>query len=446
MDSGKVFIEMHFTDLMGVLRATTLVVSKDLVSNPSRIKGFFDASSVFGFEPIENSDLMLKPVDGTLRKLPWYTDVYRCISGVYWSDGKRYVKDPRLVAEKTMEYMRSQGLEPSIGIEMEFFLFNSLKYGLDYTKQYLEINSTESIGASGYSIPPKKGYHLTEPYDSIASTRREIIANVEKLGFKCSKMHHEVASFGQVEVTSGKLGVDNGGDFVQTFKYVARITAEKNGYTAVFLPKPIPGDNGSGMHVHVSLWNGDKNLFYDEDGVLSQVARYFIGGLIEHGRSLSALVSPTVNSYKRLVPGYEAPVYLVWGYGNRSAAIRIPVVRDEKTFRIEYRPPDPSANPYLALSAIILAGLDGIKKKIEPGDPFEKNVYHLTEKERKTLGIKSLPRSLLEALDELESDNEYLKPVFPRELLESYIELKRKEAIDASSMPAPSDYIFYGIL
>ncbi len=446
MDSGKVFVEMHFTDLMGVLRATTLVVSKDLVGNPSRIRGFFDASSVFGFEPIENSDLMLKPVDGMLRRLPWYTDVYRCISGVYWSDGKRYVKDPRFVAEKTMEYLKSQGLEPSIGIEMEFFLFNSLKYGLDYMKQYLEIDSTEFIGAGGYGIPPKKGYHLTEPYDSIASTRREIIANVEKLGFKCSKMHHEVASFGQVEVTSGRLGVDSGGDFVQTFKYVARITAEKNGYTAVFLPKPIPGDNGSGMHVHVSLWNGDRNLFYDEDGVLSQAARYFIGGLIEHGRSLSALVSPTVNSYKRLVPGYEAPIYLVWGYGNRSAAIRIPMVKDEKIFRIEYRPPDPSANPYLALSAIILAGLDGIKKKIEPGDPFEKNAYHLTEKERKTLGIKSLPRSLLEAIDELESDNEYLKPVFPRELLESYIELKRKEAIDASSMPAPSDYIFYGIL
>lgn len=445
MGSGRVFMEMHFTDLLGVLRSTTLVIDEELVDNPDGVEAFFDASSVYGFEPIEKSDLLLKPVRDTVKPIPWLDNVYRCISRVYYSSGERYVKDPRLVAEKTVEYIESQGIRASIGVEIEFFLFNKLRYGMSYTRQYLEVDSSESIGVRGYSIPPKKGYYLTEPYDSVAGVRREIVANTEKLGYRCYKIHHEVASFGQVEVTSSKLGVVSGGDFIQTFKYVAKTIAEKHGYTAVFLPKPIPGDNGSGMHVHVSLWSSGENLFYD-GGELSQIARYFIGGLIEHGRSLSALVSPTVNSYKRLVPGYEAPVYLVWGYGNRSAAIRVVATGDEERFRIEYRPPDPSANPYLALSAIVLAGLDGVKKKIEPGDAFEGNVYSLAEGERKKLGIKTLPKSLLEAVEELESDNEYLKPSFPRELIETYIELKRREAIELSSLPAPSDYVYYSIL
>ena len=257
-----------------------------------------------------------------------------------------------------------------------------------------------------------------------------------------------MATGGQGEINFRYSTPTRTADNIQTLKYVAKMVAYQHGMVAVFMPKPIGGDNGSGMHTHVSVWRGDTNLFYDPDddyAELSQYARYFIGGLIEHGRALSAIVSPTVNSYKRLIPGYEAPVYLAWSRANRSAAIRIPVyqrgVKNSK--RIEYRPPDPSANPYLALSAIILAGLDGVRKKIDPGDPVDENIYHMTPEKRRELGIKVLPRSLEEALDELESDNEFLKPVFPQSLLEAYVELKRKE-IDLTRMyPSPVEIMLY---
>lgn len=442
---GRLFVELHFTDLVGVLRSVTIVVDESRIDKTNEVKSFFDASSVYGFESIENSDLVLRPIISTCKKIPWNEGVYRCISQVLYSNGERYPYDPRFIAEKTMGFLGEKNLEARVGVEVEFFLFNKLRYRVSYDKQILEVGSIESTGESGYSIAPRKGYCLPEPYDSTASIRREICRYMEELGFTCKKTHHEVASFGQVEVTSSSLSVDSSGDFVQTIKYVAKTVSSKKGYTTVFLAKPIPGDNGNGMHIHVSLWRDSTNLFYDEEG-LSQIGRYFIGGLIEHGRSLSAIVSPTVNSYKRLVPGYEAPVYLTWGYGNRSVAVRVPVVNDKDNFRIEYRPPDPTANPYLAVSAIVLAGLDGIQKKIDPGDPVEVNVYRLSEDYIRRHRISSLPHSLLEALEELEVDNEYLKPVFTKEFIEKYIELKKKEAIEASTIPSPSDYVLYNIL
>ena len=226
------------------------------------------------------------------------------------------------------------------------------------------------------------------------------------------------------------------------------MVAYKHGMVVTFMPKPIAGDNGSGMHTHVSIWEGDKNLFYDPNddyAELSQFARYFIGGLIEHGRALSAIVSPTTNSYRRLVPGYEAPVYLAWSRANRSAAIRVPVYHKgaRASKRIEYRPPDPTANPYLAVAAIIMAGLDGVRRKIDPGDPVDENIYHMTPERRRQLGIKSLPGSLEEALDELESDNEFLKPVFTREAIEKYIELKREEVMKERLQPSPIEFLMY---
>ncbi|HDJ94904.1 MAG TPA: type I glutamate--ammonia ligase, partial [Acidilobales archaeon] len=238
-------------------------------------------------------------------------------------------------------------------------------------------------------------------------------------------------------------------DNVQTLKYVARNIAAKYNMVVTFMPKPIYGDNGSGMHVHVSLWDTKgRNLFYDpndEYAELSQLGRYFIGGLLEHARSISAIVSPTTNSYKRLMPGFEAPVYLTWSKGNRSAAIRIPVYHkgSEELKRIEYRPPDPSANPYLAFAAILAAGLDGLRRKIDPGDPVDKNVYHLAPKERKELGIGELPRTLWEALDELESDHDFLYPIFTKEIIETYIEIKRKEVIMLESYPTPVEFYYY---
>jgi len=231
-------------------------------------------------------------------------------------------------------------------------------------------------------------------------------------------------------------------DNYMTLKYVARKVAQEFGLLATFMPKPIFGDNGSGLHTHISIWKDDVNLFYDsgdEYAELSQFARYFIGGLLDHGRSLSAIVSPTVNSYKRLVPGYEAPIFLAWSRGNRSSAVRVPVYRRGRPWekRIEYRPPDPLANPYLAISAVILAGLDGVKKKIDPGDPVDKDIYHLTDSELREYNIRSLPRDLYEAVEELESDNEYLRPVFNRDILETYMEIKRREFLELNQYPTP---------
>lgn len=435
----SVTIRLLFVDLAGVLRGVERTADK-----PGNIRAFFDASSVHGFEGIENSDLMIKCIDETLFKAPWTDNLFVCLSTIHYPDGKRYVKDPRLVAEKLAELMDSLGYKALVGVEMEFFIVKNVKVDISTDKLMLIVDVLEAPWKSG-GIPLKQGYLITEPIDEVAFLRRKIIEYSSKTGLKIIKAHHEVATAGQVEVTSSSYEPVKLGDFIALFKNIARTVASQHGYKALFLPKPFPGDNGSGMHIHVSLWRDERNIFYDpaDPHRLSQEARYFIGGILEHGRSLSAMVSPTVNSYRRLVPGYEAPTLLTWGFGNRSVAIRVPRVSDEKSLRIEYRPPDPLANPYLAVSAIILAGLDGIRRKIEPPQPLTSNAYRLTEREIRELGISSLPRNLDEALDELEMDHDYLKPVFSQEIIESYIELKRREARRQQSIPAPQEYVEY---
>jgi glutamine synthetase len=252
--------------------------------------------------------------------------------------------------------------------------------------------------------------------------------------------HHEVAS-SQVELSLGAKNPKALSDDIQTVKYVAKSIASARGLRATFMPKPIYGENGSGMHVHVSLWRGSTNVFYDpnDEYGISQLARYFIGGLLAHSRALAAIVAPTVNSYKRLVPGYEAPVYATWGPANRSTMVRVPKVLTPSDARVEFRPPDPSSNPYLAIAAILLAGLDGIRKSIDPGEPSRENTYDLREFPRE----RTLPRSLSEALDELASDSDFLKPVFTRELLEEYIELKLKELEGVLLVPTPAEFFKY---
>jgi glutamine synthetase len=446
--SNPRFVNLYFTDLMGVFRNTSVEIGED--REPWSVIALFDGSSVYGFLDISFSDLYLKPLRNTQVILPWDRSVYGYISQIYLPSWKRYNRDPRFIAEKTIDYLSKYGFRCVVGVEMEFFLFEKIRYVVEPGRQLLEIVSDESPWVVGAGIPLKKGYHVVEPIDRVAYVRREIIRALNEAGIHTVKNHHEVASSGQVEISSGALDPVSLGDFIQYFKLFARIVARMNGFKAVFLPKPIMGDNGSGMHIHVSLWRDDTNLFHDPSSEygLSQMARYFIGGLIEHGRSLSAIVSPTINSYRRLIPGYEAPVYLVWGYGNRSAAVRVPVINGDKpdNYRIEYRPPDPTANPYLAVSAIILAGLDGVKKKIEPGDPIRRNVYKMSREERRRLGVKELPRNLEEALDELESDNEYLKPVFDNDVLEAYIGMKRREIRELAGIPSPSEYLYYSIL
>ncbi len=446
--SGVRWVDLQFTDLLGYLRHVT--VSTEVLT-PEAVReglGKLDGSSVKGFTGIEESDLVLKPVEGTFAKIPWMEGLARIICNVYFR-GSRFSRDPRHVAEKLDEALASQGLRPLVSAELEFYIFDKVSVSVEPWRQYFEILSSEAPwNSAAFTNRTKDGYYSVYPKDRFEDLKIEIGDTLSKhFGISVEVTHHEVGAASQHEVNFKGGNSTWEADAIQTVKFVVRALAFRRGYIATFMPKPIYGDNGSGMHVHVSLWRGSENLFYDENdhyAHLSEYARYFIGGLLEHARALSAIVSPTVNSYKRLVPGYEAPVYLVWSKGNRSAAVRVPAYKASRgSARIEYRPPDPSANPYLALPAIILAGLDGVKKKISPGDPLDENVYKLTPEKRRALGVRELPRSLDEALDELESDNEWLKPIFPSDLIETYIELKREEARAITSHPTPVELQYY---
>ncbi len=447
------WVEMHFTDLAGFLRAAAVPAREIDEKALERGLSLLDGSSVEGFAGIEESDYRLKPDMSTFAFLPWKEGAARVISDVY-APGGRFVKDPRYVAERAESLLDEQGLVAYFGPEVEFMLIDELVLDVETPQRGLGYRVTsreypEDIITGGFQRL-KKAYHTPSPIDMVAQVRYEIAEVLEDyFGFRVEAHHHEVAAIGQVEIDFRFGTLKETADRVITLKYVARNVAAKHGLMATFMPKLVAADNGNGMHTHVSLWSKDgKNLFYDPNddyAELSQTARYFIGGILEHGRALAALVAPTVNSYRRLVPGYEAPVYLVWGRANRSAAIRIPMYErgNEKAKRIEFRSPDPSANPYLAFAAILAAGLDGVKKKIEPGDPLDKNAYAMTPEERRRLGIRELPRSLDEALDELESDNEFLKPIFPKEVIETYIELKRQEAGSLRQYPNPVEVYMY---
>ncbi len=448
------WLDLQFTDLAGTLHHVTVSASMATAEAMERGFGKLDGSSVKGFKTIEESDLVLKPVPGTQALLPWFKGVARVICAVYDTGGeRRFERDPRYAAERVEGFLREQGYSVRVSAEVEFFVFDRVEVRLEPGYAMYRIASREAPWGDhgGVFMRPKEGYYPAPPKDKTFAVRLEAARILEEyFGVEVEVTHHEVASAGQGEINIRYSGLVDMGDRIQTLKLVVRNVAASHGMVATFMPKPVYGDNGSGMHVHVSLWDasGTRNLFYDPDdeyAELSQLARYFIGGLLEHGRALSALVSPTVNSYKRLVPGYEAPVYLVWSRANRSAAVRVPVYHrgDWRGKRIEYRPPDPSANPYLALAAIVLAGLDGVRRKIDPGDPVDENVYKMSPERRRQLGIRELPRSLDEALDELESDNEWLRPLFPRSLLEAYIELKREEARRVSSYVSPAEVYYY---
>jgi glutamine synthetase len=442
------WVELQFTDLAGYLRS--VIISSSIIDEEVFVRGLgkLDGSSVRGFTAIEDSDLVLKPDPQTFATIPWIDGMARFICDVYKGDA-RFIKDPRAVAQRLDSMLHENGMRAFISAELEFFVFDRVVVRVDPWRQALRIDSSEGFwqGLAPFNRV-KDGYFAPYPRDKVIKLKLEVGEVLKKyFGYEVEVLHHEVAGASQHEINIRGGDALFTADQIQTVKYVIRAIAHRQGFTAIFMPKPLYGDNGSGMHIHISLWRGEENLFYDPNdryAFLSQYARYFIGGIIEHSRALSAIVSPTVNSYKRLVPGYEAPVYIIWSKSNRSAAIRIPnYLRDPKSARIEYRPPDPSANPYLALPAIVLAGLDGIRKKIDPGDPIDENVYIMSPQKRSALGIKELPRSLDEALDELESDNEWLMPVFPKELIESYIELKRKEAKTVNSYPTPIEFLMY---
>ncbi len=443
---GRVWLDIMFTDLLGVLRSVSYRVDEDEISKVAGIIGKTDGSSVYGFTGIEDSDLFLHPIESTIARAPWDSGRYFVLSRIYYRDSKRFTRDPRLVAEKAEEVLGEEGYEALVSAEPEFFIAEKIDVSVERSRgsytQRLRIQSQE--GPLEHLFPVKRSYQMPlEGRHEQAIT--EIVRGLEAIGVKAEVMHHEVAT-SQFELNFSGGSLTTVSDTLQVIKLTMRKILGRLGLQPIFMPKPFWGDNGSGLHIHVSLWKDRVNVFYDERDSyagISQLCRYFIGGLIEHGPSLSAIVSPTVNSYKRLVPGYEAPVYLTWGRSNRSAAIRVPAALSSNNVRIEYRPPDPTSNPYLATSAVILAGLDGIAKKIDPEDPVDENVYKITPERKRQLGIRNLPRSLDEALDYLESDNQYLLKAFPKDLLETYIEIKREEARRVSSTPSPIDYLEY---
>lgn len=419
----------------------------------------FDGSSLRGFKEINQSDMLLMPdpttafIDPFLshKTLVMIADVKDPVTG------ELYNRDPRGVAKKAREYLKSTGLGDTayFGPEAEFFVFDDVRYGTGQQFAHFEVDSVEGHWNTnrnegpnlGYKIRAKEGYFPCPPTDTLMDLRSEMALEMIKVGLTVECQHHEVATGGQCEIDMKFDELLAMADHQMKYKYVVKQTARKFGKTATFMPKPLFGDNGSGMHCHQSIWKGKTPLFADSAGYagLSDMCRWYIGGLLKHAGAILAFAAPTTNSYRRLVPGYEAPVNLAWSLRNRSAACRIPMYSDSpKAKRVEFRCPDPSANPYYAFSAMLMAGLDGIKNKIEPGEPIDKNIYDLPPEEAAL--IKTVPGSLSDALIELENDHEFLLEgdVFTADLIETYIAYKRANELDPIRLrPHPHEFFMY---
>lgn len=451
------FVDLQFTDLVGRLRHVT--IPADMIDEDSIKRGFakLDGSSVKGFVEIHESDMLLLPDPETFGIIPWLdkeVSTARMICDVYHNFGKeRFSRDPRYIAQKAEKVLLDEGYDLSLwGPEVEFFVFDSVKWNIDdpFSSYYL-ISSSEANPRDGinYRIKFKDGYYPADPIDTLSYFRSKCVNYLkEGFGILCNAHHHEVAASGQCEIDMHRDTLTKMADNVMTYKFVIRNVAKMLGKIVTTMPKPIFGDNAVGMHVHSSLWSKGKNCFYDESddyAEISQLARYYVGGLLEHSRALCAIVAPTTNSYRRLVPGYEAPVYVAWSRSNRSANVRIPVYEkgNEKSKRVEFRTPDPSCNPYLAFAAIAAAGLDGIKKKIDPGSPVDEDIYKLTPQRRKELGIGELPSSLNEAIECLKSDTSFLTGIFTNDLIETLIEIEMQEIRELNARPHPYEFHLY---
>ncbi|NSW89375.1 MAG: type I glutamate--ammonia ligase [Firmicutes bacterium] len=405
------FIRLQFTDIFGMLK--NVAITSEQLEKALNNKCMFDGSSIEGFVRIEESDMYLAPDPNSFAVFPWRPQtgkVARLICDVLNPDGTPFEGDPRYVLKKALKKAADMGYEKfNVGPECEFFLF-----------------LTDNEGNPTIKTHDNAGYFDLGPVDLGENSRRDICLALEEMGFEIEASHHEVAP-GQHEIDFKYQEALTTADNIMTFKMVVKTIAQKNSLHATFMPKPIFGINGSGMHTNISLFKDGKNAFYDETDSLqlSQEAYWFIGGLIKNIRSITAITNPTVNSYKRLVPGYEAPVYIAWSARNRSPLIRIPAARGEAT-RLELRCPDPSCNPYLALAVILIAGLDGIENKIQPPLPIDKNIFEMTEEQRLKEGILSLPGSLEEAINELEK-SKLAEEILGKHIFVKYIEAKRKE-------------------
>ena len=456
---GIKFIDLQFTSLPGRFHHTT--ISADTFTPEQMEDGLpkLDGSSIVGFTSIHDSDLILKPDPSTFAVIPWIEDkkTARLLCDVYWGGGRgRLENDPRGICQKAEKYVKSQGFDYSTwGPEVEFFVFDKVNWDVltPYKGQSYSIESVEapwSQEGTGYPMGLQEGYYPSTPSDTLTPFRNECVDILNNsFGILCDNHHHEVATAGQCEIDIKYDYMTNSADGAQSYKYVVRNIAQKFGKVATMMPKPISMDSGSGMHTNVSLWKNDQNTFFDQESdlELSQVGRYFCGGIMSHAKALTAITNPTTNSYHRLVPGYEAPVYIAWSSSNRSATIRIPAhFKGEKYAfmkRLEYRVPDPASNPYLVFSAVLAAGLDGIKKKMDPGDPVQEDIYKMSRSERRKRGIDTLPANLGRALDELESDRKFLSPIFTTPVLDKIIDLERRDQREISIRPHPHEFYLY---
>ncbi len=417
----------------------------------------FDGSSIRGWKSIEASDMLAMPDPASAFIDPFCAVPTLSLTCTIAETGTKeaYNRDPRGIAQRGEKYLQSTGLADSavFGPEAEFFIFDDVQFDHRSNGTFYSIDSEEAIWNTGrtegpnlsYKVRHKEGYFPVAPTDTQQDIRTEMCLVMEQLGMQIERQHHEVATGGQAEIDFRFDTLVKTADHMMLYKYVIRNVAKKHGKTATFMPKPLFGDNGSGMHTHQSLWKKGKPLFAGQEYAgLSPMALHYIGGILKHAKALCALCSPTTNSYKRLVPGFEAPVNLAYSARNRSAAIRIPTFSESpKAKRIEYRPPDPSANPYLCFTALLLAGLDGVLNKIDPGEPIDKNMYELTARE--LAKVPQVPGSLAEALDYLEGDHQFLLKgdVFTRDFLEMWVSHKRKEHDALRLRPHPYELFLY---
>lgn len=452
------YVDVRFCDLPGVMQHFAVPAETFAAICDEGIA--FDGSSVRGFQSIHESDMLLLPDPYTARIDPFRTHKTLLVNFFVHDPVTLapYSRDPRTIARKAEQYLAESGIADTayFGPEAEFYLFDSVRFDARENTSFHEIDAVEGWwntganedgGNQGYKINYKAGYFPAPPTDHLADLRDQIVLNLIGAGFTVEKAHHEVGTAGQAEIDYRYNSLLHAADDLQLYKYIVKNTAWQHGKTATFMPKPLFGDNGSGMHCHQSLWKNGSPLFYDEGNyaALSDVARYYIGGLLHHAPTLLAFTCPTVNSYHRMVPGFEAPVNLVYSQRNRSACIRIPITGSNPTAkRLEFRCPDGACNPYLAFPAMMLAGLDGIRNSIEPPEPIDLDLYELPPEEAGN--VTQVPSSLDSVLDNLEYDHEYLLQggVFTPDVIETWIALKRETEITPLHLrPTPHEYALY---
>ena len=456
-DMKAEMVDLKFVDFPGVWQHFS--VPSRLLTESSFEEGFgFDGSSIRGWQPIHHSDMLVIPDPTTavvepFSNVPTLSLICNIVDPITRAP---YSRDPRFVAKKAEAYLRSTGIGDVayFGPEAEFFVFDNVKFDQKQYEGFYHIDSKEgewNRGSGeapnlGYKIRYKEGYFPVPPTDSLCEIRREMLLTLEKLGIQCEAEHHEVATGGQSEIDMRYAPLVEMGDNLLWFKYVVKNVAKKHNKTVTFMPKPIFDDNGSGMHVHVSIWKAGKPIFAgDKYGGLSEIALWAIGGILRHAPAIAAFTNPTTNSYRRLVPGFEAPVNLAYSSRNRSAAVRIPMYSPSpKSKRIEYRPPDPSCNGYLAFSAILMAALDGIQQRIDPGAPLDKDIYGLSPQE--LADVPKMPASLEEALLALKKDHDFLLKgdVFTKDVIDMWIEYKMaREVNEIRLRPVPYEFCLY---